>query len=114
DEIRFSVPLSYITELSTIRFDAYSSDTGPKNFSIFYSLDSLSEPILLSDTNLLSPSTTFKVFEFDLNDLNIIDNLDFQIIIKAKEGGERLEGKNYNSTSGTFRIDNFALTGIYT
>src|SRR5690606_32319821 len=76
DEIRFSLPLLYTTELSTIRFDAFSSNTGPKNFSIYYSLDPSVEPILLSDSNLLQATTKFKSFEFDLNGLNIIDNVD--------------------------------------
>lgn len=113
DEVRFSMPLSYTSELSTIRFDAHSSDTGPKSFSIFYSLDPTGEPILLSDTNFLFVNATFKSFDFDLGDLNISDNVVLQIIIKAKEGGDRPEGREYNPSQGTFRIDNFALTGFY-
>jgi len=115
DEITISMPVINVTEIAKIRFDASSSDTGPKDFSISYSFGSDGDYSIISEVNDLLSSTSQKTFEFDLNGIILLEEGfdSFHVKIKVKEGSQRPEGKTYNPNAGTFSIDNFAMYGVY-
>lgn len=115
DEITISMPFTNVEEIVKIRFDASSSDTGPKDFSISYSFGSDDDYFLISEVNDLLSSTGPKTFDFDLNEITLPgEGLDLlRVKIKVKEGTQRPAGKTYNPTAGTFSIDNFAIYGVY-
>lgn len=62
DEITISMPVINVTEIAKIRFDASSSDTGPKDFSISYSFGSDGDYSIISEVNDLLSSTSQKTF----------------------------------------------------
>lgn len=111
-EIIFDMPVPNTENLGFLRFDMSGSDTGPKDFLLYYSLNNGIDFNLISDKNQFSSFTGKNTFEYDLS--NILLDHNGSIIIKMiMQEGIRGEGDKPYSTSGTVRIDNFALTGIY-
>ncbi len=114
NELIFSMPLPDVERLNVLRFDVSSSGTGPKDFSLSYSLDQGGGYTMISEENQFTSIGGKNPFEYDLSNITIADGdnktIHFKIVVKE---GSRPEGSNYNTSTGTFRIDNFALTGVY-
>jgi len=109
--ILIQMPLSTIEQLTTLAFDIGSSDTGPKNFQISYSTDGGEHFTLLSDNNPMPIDRNR--YSFDLSIINpAAYNNQFLIKIEPFEG-DRGEGKPYNEATGTLKLDNIRLSGIY-
>lgn len=114
-ELLFSMSLKEVSQLNTLDFDAGSSGTGPKNFRLYYSIDGGTDFHLLSEDN---PFTNMNAqarnqFTFDLSPLtNALDQENFILKIEPY-AGERGSAGEYNEKTGTLRIDNFRLTGIF-
>ncbi|HZH54408.1 MAG TPA: hypothetical protein VFD72_02050 [Sphingobacteriaceae bacterium] len=113
EKVTFQMPIDEVEKLGMLRFDMSGSPTGPKDFSIYYQLDA-EEEILISDENQFSSLNGKNTYEYDLTGLNLDQQPEQLNIIIVPMEGQRPEGTNYNQSSGTIRIDNFALQGIYT
>lgn len=105
-------PLNYVQQLTTFGFDIGSSNTGPKDFEIYYSLDGEAYELLQESNQFGSATADAKnSLNYDLHDLPISGaRLWIKLELKA---GDRMGGSEYNPTSGTFRIDNLHFKGTY-
>lgn len=115
ESITFNIPLHEVDQLEHLAFDVSSSNTGPKDFLISYSIDQGQSFNLISETNQFedTKANAKNTFQYDLTSFDFSGKLsDLIIKIESKEG-IRGEGGTYNNKSGTFKIDNFCLTGIY-
>ncbi len=114
NEIIFEMPLHHVQEIKELGFDIGSSNTGPKAFEIYYSLDG-EDYIALQLINQFGANggTNYpkNSFMYDLQGLVIAgDRLWIKII---PQPGERVEGSTFNPATGITRIDNFRLEGSY-
>lgn len=111
----FKMSMKNVSALSKIDFDAASSNTGPKNFKIYYSVNDGSDFISISEdnqfTNMSQQSRNH--FEFDLSTVTAGEHDNLWVMIEPF-GGERGTVGDYNEATGLLRIDNFGITGIYT
>lgn len=112
-EILIKVPVLGIEQITQFGFDAGSSNTGPKDFELYYSIDEghSYKPLALANqfgnTKANNPKNTYV---YSLSDKNIIaSNLWFKFIPKA---GERGEASAFNAVSGAIRFDNIRLVGL--
>lgn len=112
EKIIFHMPINQVEKLGLLRFDMSGSTTGPKDFSIYYQLDS-DEEILISGENQFSSLGGKNTYEYDLSEYDLGTNAQQLNIIIIPREGDRADGANYNQSTGTLRIDNFALQGIY-
>lgn len=114
-EIRFKMPIRGVTKLGKIYFDIGSSNTGPKDFIFSYSLDHEQAFTVLSEDNQFdnTTSTGWNRYEYDLSFLSLPPDVSMLWIKMEFKIGDRGYGSDYNETSGTVRIDNFGLTGVY-
>ncbi|QNL51295.1 hypothetical protein H8S90_06890 [Olivibacter sp. SDN3] len=111
----FAMPLNEVSELSSLALDVGSSNTGPKNFGIYYSVDGGNEFTLISDDNQFTNmnAQARNQFTFDLSELtDALDEPDFLIKIEPF-AGDRGSAGEYNDKTGTFRVDNFRLSGVF-
>lgn len=112
--ITFKMSMKNVSDLSKIDFDAASSNTGPKNFKIYYTLNEGSDFTLISEdnqfTNMSQQSRNH--FAFDLSTIATGEHEHLWIMIEPF-GGERGTVGDYNEATGLLRIDNFDISGIY-
>ncbi|MDR3456594.1 MAG: PEP-CTERM sorting domain-containing protein [Verrucomicrobiae bacterium] len=106
----------------TISYDQVGSSTGPKTYTLQYSTDGSSYIAFGSSYSVLSspgwnPNTASgsagESFTFDLSSLSALDNLAtayFRVVDLSATTGGAIGGGNVG-TSGTDRIDNFAVVG---
>jgi len=88
-----------------VEFDTRSSSSGPKNFALAYSLDSLASNLIeISGASFISPSSfgSNPMFSFDLPAV-CSGAKELTIALLCKE--------NPSNENGTFRVDNFAVYG---
>lgn len=112
EKIIFQMPVNQVEKLDLLRFDMSGSSTGPKDFSIYYQRDN-QEQVLISEENQFSSLSGKNTFEYDLSEFDLGEGVEeLNIIIIPKEG-QREGGSPYNRSTGTLRIDNFALQGRY-
>ncbi|WP_345230484.1 hypothetical protein [Olivibacter ginsenosidimutans] len=109
--ILIKMPLADVEQLTTFAFDAGSSDTGPKNFKLSYSTDNGEHFTSLSDDNPMPIDRNRYSFDLSMINSNFY-TADFLIKIEPFEG-DRGDGKPYNEATGTVKIDNVRLSGIY-
>ncbi|TJZ60571.1 hypothetical protein FAZ15_11270 [Sphingobacterium olei] len=111
-ELFIKLPIKLATSITSFGLDMGSTDTGPKDFELYYSSDEGTsyEPIeLINQFGSLSASAK-NSFVYDLRDKNISGSfLLFKFVFKAGERGMNLP--DYGATGGTFRIDNVYLKG---
>src|SRR5690606_16144487 len=97
-------------------FDAVSSNTGPKNFEIYYSTDKSDIETLLPFDCQFTDFGPNKLHRFrfafsDELDIAVHDMLRIKIV---PVGGDRTgHPHDYNPTAGTMRLDNIRLAGVY-
>ncbi|MEH6304914.1 hypothetical protein RYH73_04630 [Olivibacter sp. CPCC 100613] len=109
------MPLNGVSQLAKLAFDVGSSGTGPKNFRIYYSIDSGNTYLPLSADNQFTNTkdNARNSYEFDLSEMNTIIQAQ-QLTIKIEPfEGERGEANDFDQNRGTFKLDNFRLSGIY-
>ncbi|SEN05728.1 hypothetical protein SAMN05216436_11125 [bacterium A37T11] len=110
--IKITIPAAKISNLSNLSFSTGGSGTGPKDFSISYSSDGGESYAVISATNPFTnfSSSGWNHYSFDLSSFsNLLASN--SLILKIEPIPANTD---YNPNSGTFRIDNIRLTGIYT
>lgn len=114
-EIIFKMPITEVSNITKLRFDASASNKGPNDFIISYSTNNQSIKVIKEENNFYS-YTGKNTFEYDLNWINVenMDTISFYLELKEGIRKDDEASNEYLLNSGTFRIDNFALTGIYT
>ena len=111
-EILIKIPIEGADQVTQFGFDAGSSDTGPKDFELYYSIDEGKTYEILQLENQFgdTKANTKNSYSYLLSDKNITSTeLWFKFLPKE---GIRGEAKAYNPTAGTFRFDNIRLLGM--
>lgn len=114
-DLVISMPLIGASQITTLAFDVGSSGTGPKNFRIYYSVDNGVSYLPLSEDNQFTNTkdNTRNSYEFDLSDLNADKQIQHLAIKIEPFEGERGEANDFDPNRGTFKLDNFRISGIY-
>ncbi len=112
DEIIFEMPLKGVQQITNLGFDIGSSNTGPKDFELYYSTNGEDYGALQLVNQFESATANAKnSFVYDLHEIEIAaDRLWIKIVPKA---GDRMGGDEFNAGMGTCRLDNFYLEGTY-
>ncbi len=107
-----SFPVTAVESLADLSFDIKSSDTGPKDFSISYSIDGGTTYNMLKASNQFEKTkgSQWNQYVFDISDLSDVDVL--QLKLNFLEGN-RGDGGEYNESSGAVHLDNIRISGIY-
>lgn len=113
-EIFLKFQIDGVSQITQFGFDTGSSNTGPKDFELYYSLDEGVTYVEVSKNNQFGANgganNPKNSYIYQLSDKNIIGaNLWFKMIPKA---GVRVEGSVFNPTSGAIRFDNIRLLGM--
>lgn len=112
--IILKLPIQGIKTLSSLRFDLMSSNTGPKSFDLLYTFNLNADfTAVQEDNNFYNYSASaWNTFDFDISQIpvNFAEYIWIKLVFK---GGERSHGSDYNSTSGTLRIDNIGMKGSF-
>jgi len=112
EEIIFEMPIKGVQQVANLGFDIGSSNTGPKDFELYYSTDGSDYEVLQQVNQFESATANAKnSFVYSLQEKEIAaDRLWIKIIPKA---GDRMGGDEFNAGMGAFRLDNFFLEGTY-
>lgn len=113
EELLIHVSLKGASRVTQLAFDVGSSGTGPKDFKLLYATDDGSTYQALSTENPFenTKDNTRNSYTFDLS--TIADSSE-QLTFKLEPfAGERGEAKEYNPKTGTFKVDNLRISGIY-
>ena len=110
-----SLPLIAIENLTDLSFDIKSSDTGPKDFSLLYSIDGgrTFEEWSVSNQFEKMGSTQWNEYTFEVGDFpEFVEGevLQFKLIFLP---GDREGGKEYSESGGVVHLDNIRLSGVY-
>lgn len=113
--LTFALPMNGVESLTTLAFDISSSNTGPKDFSLHYSIDGGTTYELIGDNNQFENmgAQSRNRYEFDVSDsVQFIDidvlHLKFEFL-----SGDRGGAGEYNPTTGVVKLDNVRLAGVY-
>ncbi len=111
--IRF--PLEGVSSLETFAFDVSSSNTGPKDFIISYSLDGGETYHVLGAENQFGNmgNQVRNPFAFGLEDVPQPIHSEWLSIKLEFLPGNREGAGDYNENTGVVRLDNIRLLGIY-
>ncbi|HMR18346.1 MAG TPA: hypothetical protein PKA53_03515, partial [Sphingobacterium sp.] len=86
-QLIFEMPLTYIQELTTLGFDIGSSNTGPKDFELYYSFDGEVYEVLQLLNQFGSGTANAKnTFTYDLRNLSIAGQQQLRIKLVMKAG----------------------------
>ena len=111
-DILIKMPIEDVMTVKSLGFDIGSSNTGPKDFEVFYSIDegdSYTEISLVNQFGSFTANAKHS-YTYDLLPKNIAgEELWIKIVLKA---GERGTSSAYNANSGALRLDNLHLIGI--
>ncbi|WP_196937581.1 hypothetical protein [Sphingobacterium pedocola] len=110
-ELFIKMPIQLASSVTSFGLDIGSTDIGPKDFELYYSLDQGAsyEPLALISQFGSFSNNAKNSFVYDLRDKNInSSSLLLKFVFKA---GERGSAGEYGNTGGTFRIDNVYLKG---
>ncbi|MBK1438715.1 hypothetical protein JHJ32_01820 [Parapedobacter sp. ISTM3] len=108
-----SLPLYGVESLTAFAFDISSSNTGPKDFILTYSIDGGTSYETLSPTNQFENmgAQVRNSYSFDLGTLS-----DFTGVLKIRMEflpGDREGAGNYNENTGVVKLDNIRIAGVY-
>ncbi|WP_164111326.1 MULTISPECIES: hypothetical protein [Sphingobacterium] len=113
-EVVVKLPIGGVEKITQFGFDTGSSDTGPKDFEIYYSIDEGVKYEVLEATNQFlknGEGAPKNSYTYQLSDKNIVGaELWFKFIPKA--GTRRDGGAEYKVSTGTWRFDNIRLVGM--
>ncbi|WP_140937795.1 hypothetical protein [Sphingobacterium lumbrici] len=110
-EILVKMSIKSATSVTGLGLDMASSNTGPKDFELLYSLDKGDSFEVLEDNNQFKSfvANTKTSFFYDLKDLQLdSEEVWFKFILKA---GERGTAGAFNENAGVLRLDNMYLSG---
>lgn len=114
NEVLIKMSIQGAEQITQFAFDTGSSDTGPKDFEIYYSINEGETYEVLQIENQFGNTKTSgakQSYVYELSSKNIAaTNLWFKIIPKAGDRGE--EGSAYSESTGTWRFDNIRLVGM--
>src|SRR5690606_33843278 len=110
--VEIDLPMAGIESVSTFDFDISSSATGPKDFSLSYSIDGGATFEVLSAVNPFG-ATSRDRYSFDLNGLLQVPGVEVLTLKFEFLPGERGGGSDYNENTGTVEFDNVRLSGVY-
>lgn len=110
--VEINLPMQGIESVTTFGFDITSSSTGPKDFSLSYSTDGGDTYEVLSATNPFGVSSRDR-FSFDLSAYPEFIGMEALILKFEFLPGDRGEGSEYNENTGTLKLDNIRLSGVY-
>lgn len=110
--VEISLPMINIESITAFDFDISSSATGPKDFSLSFSVDGGVTFEVLSAANPFGTASRDRC-SFDLSK--------YPQVLGAKTlrlrfeflPGDRGEGSDYNASKGTVKLDNIRLVGVY-
>jgi len=113
--LEISLPLHRVEAVSELAFGMNSSGTGPKDFSITYSIDGGTTYETLSEHNPFEHvgTSSWNRYAFDLRSISGVSGaevLKFRLEFKA---GDREGAGEYDENRGTVRLDNVRLSGVY-
>ncbi len=111
-EILIKIPIQGVDQVTQFGFDAGSSNTGPKDFELYYSINEGKTYEVLQLENQFgdTKASTKNSYNYLLSDKNITSSqLWFKFLPKE---GIRGDGGAYNALSGAFRFDNIRLLGM--
>lgn len=114
DALWFEIPVQHVEQLVSFAFDVSSSNTGPKDFIFYVSVNDGDYTVLSANNQFIDTKANGKnSYVYDLTQLQFSEKSQkISFKIEAQEG-ERGEGAGYNEKSGTFKIDNVRLSGVY-
>lgn len=110
--VEIDVPMANIESITTFDFDITSSGTGPKDFSLSFSVDDGATFEVLSVSNPFG-ATSRDRYSFDLSGYPQFPGSETLKLKFEFLPGDRGEGSDYNETTGTVTLDNIRLSGIY-
>jgi len=110
--IIINMPLTDVLQITKLAFDVGSSATGPKNFRLSFSSDGGETFQSISEDNQLTKSDR-NTYEFDLSTIDPVNYTENFLIKIEPFAGDRGDGSEYDENRGTFKIDNFRLSGLY-
>lgn len=112
--VELELPMRGVKSISEFAFDISSSGTGPKAFSLFYSVDggTTYSPLVESKQFDDMGDQRRNPYQFDLAEVSaeLTDNLVLKFDFFA---GDRGGAGDYNESQGTVRLDNIRLSGVY-
>lgn len=115
-----SIPIGGVESIGQLAFDISSSDTGPKDFSLAYSIDGGVNYEVLSTSNqfINMRAQSRNTYEVDLSTYAEFIGVDELMIKFEMLAGDRPlnsadEEIGYNENSGTVRFDNIRFSGVY-
>ncbi|SEK33700.1 hypothetical protein [Parapedobacter koreensis] len=114
--VEFNLPLYDIESLTTFAFDISSSNTGPKDFLLTYSVDGGDSYEVLSANNQFGNMGAQSRNQYAF-DLNIVSEFVGTVALKIKIEflpGNRGSAGDYNGRTGVVKLDNIRLSGVYT
>lgn len=110
--LEISLPMQEIESLTAFDFDISSSGTGPKDFSLSYSVDNGNTYEVLSATNPFGTSTRDR-YSFDISSFPQFIGIGMLKLKFEFFAGDRGEGSDYNENTGTLKLDNIRVSGVY-
>lgn len=119
------LPMTAVESLTDFAFSINSSDTGPKDFSIAFSIDGGTTYEVLSASNQFENlgNSQRNYYAFDISSFSEfigVEMLQFKVDFlpgnrppRSPGDGEEPGVHEYNASQGTVRIDNVRLSGVY-
>lgn len=113
--LELSIPVSGVESFEEFAFDVSSSNTGPKDFSLSYSIDGGVSYEVLEGENQFENMGEQSRNEYSFDISNFSEFIGVEVLKLKFEflSGDREEDHNYNENSGTLRMDNIRLSGVY-
>lgn len=110
--MEINLPMRGLESVSTFALDISSSATGPKDFSLSFSIDDGTTFEVLSATNPFG-ATSRDRYSFDLSGYpQFVGAATLRLKFEFLPG-DRGEGSDYNENTGTVKLDNIRLSGVY-
>lgn len=112
--VKLELPMPDVESLSEFAFDISSSNTGPKAFSLFYSVDGGESYVAVTENQQFDDMGDQRrnPYQFDL--AGVLGELTMGVTLKFDFLAGNREGvSGYNETQGTVRLDNIRLSGVY-
>src|SRR5690606_23503582 len=110
--LEINLPMANIESVTTFDFDITSSGTGPKDFSLSFSVDDGATFEVVSAANPFG-TTSRDRYSFDLS---VYPHVLGAATLKLRFEffpGDRGEGVGYDEARGTVKLDNIRLSGVY-
>src|SRR5690606_36560288 len=110
-----TLPVAAVTYLTDLSFDIKSSDTGPKDFSLWYSVDGGTTYEEWSASNQFekTKNSQWNEYTFGAGDFPEFTESEVLKVKLVFLPGNRGDGSEYNESRGVVHLDNVRLYGVY-